>query len=266
VETFREGLYFDDVLSTPMSELAGRLEENARSGLTLKEALIKSIKETTKGVQRMSLRKGKKSRDDAGISKDNILDKRRNEKRVSSFVTPLPRTKDEYEERNEEFKNHPVWDLLPPTEYYDVTKHWDWTPETGHTPTAEMRAKEWDNPANVEEEPETTFGFINREIRRRHAESLPKVSSKSGKIPENYLDSRVSQKDTTFYEDETILLQDKAGHFPKGKDGSGKRRQKFSGSQNRQGSSSAKGQRKRAKALLGKHKAWRPYFCSFGAL
>jgi hypothetical protein len=82
VETFREGLYFDDVLSTPMSELAGRLEENARSGLTLKEALIKSIKVRTKGVQRMSLRKGKKSRDDAGISKDNILGKRRQEKRV----------------------------------------------------------------------------------------------------------------------------------------------------------------------------------------
>ena len=60
VETFREGLYFDDVLSTPMSELAARLEENARNGLTLKEALIKSVKETTKGVQRMSLRKGKK--------------------------------------------------------------------------------------------------------------------------------------------------------------------------------------------------------------
>jgi hypothetical protein len=56
-----------------LSELAGRLEENARSGLTLKEALIKSIKETTKGVQRMSLRKGKKGRDGAGISKDNIL-------------------------------------------------------------------------------------------------------------------------------------------------------------------------------------------------
>ena len=83
VETFREGLYFDDVLSTPMSELAGRLEENARNGLTLKEALIKSIKETTKGVQRMSLRKGKKSRDDAGISTSNILNKRRNKRSVS---------------------------------------------------------------------------------------------------------------------------------------------------------------------------------------
>ena len=83
LEPFREGLDFDDVLSTPLSELAGRLEENARSGLTLKEALIKSIKETTKGVQRMALRKGKKGRDDAGISKDNILGKRRKEKRVS---------------------------------------------------------------------------------------------------------------------------------------------------------------------------------------
>ncbi len=88
VETFREGLYFDDVLSTPMSELAGILEENARSGLTLKEALIKSIKETTKGVQRMLLRKGKKSRDGAGISKDNILGKRRQEKRVSFAKVP----------------------------------------------------------------------------------------------------------------------------------------------------------------------------------
>jgi hypothetical protein len=83
VETFREGLYFDDVLSTPMSELAGRLEENARSGLTLKEALIKSIKETTKGVQRMALRKGKKNRDSGSILKDNIMDKKRREKRVS---------------------------------------------------------------------------------------------------------------------------------------------------------------------------------------
>jgi hypothetical protein len=176
----------------------------------------------------MSLRKGKKSRDDAGISRSNILDKRRNEKRVSfdkvpeatfdenstimapgtsnrvekglseigkisnnyfdadkddvSTHTPLPRTKEEFDKRSEEFKNHPVWDLLSRTEYYDVTKHWDWTPESGHTPTDEMWAKEWDNLANIEEEQETTFGYINREIRRRRAESFPKVPSKSGKI------------------------------------------------------------------------------------
>ncbi len=41
------------------------------------------IKETTKGVQRMSLRKGKKSRDDAGISTSNIMNKRRVKKGVS---------------------------------------------------------------------------------------------------------------------------------------------------------------------------------------
>ena len=88
VETFREGLYFDDVLSTPMTELAGRLEENARNGLTLKEALIKSIKETTKGIQRMSLRKGKKSRDDAGISTSNIMSQKRGKKGVTFETEP----------------------------------------------------------------------------------------------------------------------------------------------------------------------------------
>ena len=76
-ESFREGLYFDDVLSTPVNQLAGRLEENARNGLTLKEALIKAIKETTNGVQRMSLQKGKKRNDDNGISTSNIISKKR---------------------------------------------------------------------------------------------------------------------------------------------------------------------------------------------
>ena len=88
VEAFREGLYFDDVLSTPMTELAGRLEENARKGLTLKEALIKSVKETTKGIQRMSLRKGKKNRDDAGISTSNIMNKKRNQHGVTFEAEP----------------------------------------------------------------------------------------------------------------------------------------------------------------------------------
>ncbi len=73
VEAFKEGLYFDDVLSTLVEELAARMEENSRNGLTLKESLIKAVKETTKGIQRLALRKGKKSKDAAGISKDNIV-------------------------------------------------------------------------------------------------------------------------------------------------------------------------------------------------
>ena len=81
-ESFREGLYFDDVLSTPVNQLAGRLEENARKGLTLKEALIKAIKETTNGVQRMSLKKGKKMNDDGGVSTSNIISKKRRKEEV----------------------------------------------------------------------------------------------------------------------------------------------------------------------------------------
>ena len=176
-------------MSTPLSELAGRLEENARSGLTLKEALIKSIKETTKGVQRMALRKGKKGRDGAGISKDNILGKRRKEKRVTFAKVP-----------------------------------------------------------------ETIFDEGSTIAGPRVSESKEKYQSNSGKMSEDFLESTGSPSDTIFDEDETILLQDKTEHLSKGKYKSGKMPPKFSGSQNRQGSTSAKGERKRAKAL-GKHKA-----------
>ncbi len=44
VETFKKGLYFDDVLSTPVEELAARMEKNSRNVLTLKESLIKAVK------------------------------------------------------------------------------------------------------------------------------------------------------------------------------------------------------------------------------
>jgi hypothetical protein len=189
VETFREGLYFDDVLSNPMSELAGRLEENARSGLTLKEALIKSIKETTKGVQRMSLRKGRKSRDDAGISKDNIMNKKRQEKRVSFAKVPEA----------------------------------------------------------IFDERSTIRGQLE-------SESEEKYHSNSGKMSDEFLESSGSPSGTIFDEDETILFRNKKEHIFQGKYKSRKVPPKFSGSQNRQGSSSAKGERKRARALE-KHKA-----------
>ncbi len=84
-ESFREGLYFDDVLSTPVSQ-SGRLEENARNGLTLKEALIKAIKEMTNGVQRMSLKKGKKQKDDDSVSTSNIISKKRR-RQIEKHVT-----------------------------------------------------------------------------------------------------------------------------------------------------------------------------------
>jgi hypothetical protein len=41
---------------------------------------------------------------------------------------------------------------------------------------------EWDNPANVEEEPETTFGYINREIRQKQAKSFPNCNRNQEKF------------------------------------------------------------------------------------
>ena len=137
----------------------------------------------------MALRKGKKGRDDAGISKDNILGKRRKEKRVTFAKVP-----------------------------------------------------------------ETIFDEGSTIAGPRVSESKEKYQSNSGKMSEDFLRSTGSPSDTIFDEDETILLQDKTEHLSKGKYKSGKMPPKFSGSQNRQGSTSAKGERKRAKAL-GKHKA-----------
>jgi hypothetical protein len=55
------------------------------------------------------------------------------------------------------------------------------------------------------------------------------LQSKSGKIPENYLDLTASREDTIFDEDETIMVQGKAGHLSKGIYEQGKIRKKFSG-------------------------------------
>ena len=95
-------------LSTPVEELAARMEENSRNGLTLKESLIKAIKETTKGVQRLSLRKGKKSKDAAGISRDNIVaGKRVAGKRVSFQDDP-----DSALASDDRLVTDPVWNVL----------------------------------------------------------------------------------------------------------------------------------------------------------
>jgi hypothetical protein len=89
---------------------------------------------------------------------------------------------------------------------------------------------------------------------RLESESEEKYQSNSGKMSGELLESSGSPSDTILDEDETILLRNKKELISQGKYKSGKMPPKFSGSQNRQGSSSAKGERKRAKAL-GKHKA-----------
>ncbi len=120
VETFKEGLFFDDVLSTPVEQLAARMEENSRNGLTLKESLIKAVKETTKGVQRLALQKGKKSRDVAGISKDNIVAGKRKDsarKPVSFQDTPdIAAAQD----GSEEVPDQMIDDLINANDKYEV--------------------------------------------------------------------------------------------------------------------------------------------------
>ena len=59
--------------------------------------------------------------------------------------TPLPRTWDEFQTSQSRFLHHPIWDLCSAQEYYKWTEGWAWNEQTGHTPTDEMRKKEWEN-------------------------------------------------------------------------------------------------------------------------
>ncbi len=55
----------------------------------MKESLIKAVRETTRGIQKLALRKGKKSKGAAEISKDNIVAGKRDAgKRVSFQDAP----------------------------------------------------------------------------------------------------------------------------------------------------------------------------------
>ncbi len=57
---------------------------------------------------------------------------------------PLPRTWEEFQAAQEQYREHPMWDLCAPQEHYKWTEGWKWDPVLGHQPTGEMRLKEWE--------------------------------------------------------------------------------------------------------------------------
>jgi hypothetical protein len=68
---------------------------------------------------------------------------------------PLPRTWDDFQTLQSQYRGHPMWDLFSPQEYYKWTKDWAWDQVAGHPPTEEMRKKEW--------EPQPTYKQIDLE-------------------------------------------------------------------------------------------------------
>jgi hypothetical protein len=56
---------------------------------------------------------------------------------------PLPRTWEEFQAVQEQYREHPMWDLCSLQEHYKWTEGWKWDPVLGHQPTDEMRLREW---------------------------------------------------------------------------------------------------------------------------
>jgi hypothetical protein len=57
---------------------------------------------------------------------------------------PLPRTWEDFMSVQSQYREHPMWDLCCPKEYYKWTEGWTWNQASGHQPTQEMRKREWE--------------------------------------------------------------------------------------------------------------------------
>ena len=176
--------------------MAGRLEENARNGLTLKRALIKAIKETTNGVQRMSLKKGKKQKDDGSISTSNIISKKRR-KQEEKHVT--------FEnEREATFEED---DLRATSKLMDNMSNV--TYGSGKIPKNYSESYDADKDdvgitGSSDENLETTFGYNTRETVQRDAEDMEDDISDSGKIAKNY--SNIDKEREAIFEENTLKM------------------------------------------------------------
>ena len=246
VEAFKEGLYFDDVLSTPVEELAARMEENSRNGLTLKESLIKAVKETTKGIQRLALRKGKKSKDAAGISKDNIVSCKRKDKagkRVSFQDTP---DIDMAQDGSESVHDQMMEDLINANDKYEAAIAMQ--PEANPKYISSSFDADDDDISD-----KAIFEDGGATKRRSILKSDPNILKRHEKIADNYSESSGGSSDTIFQDERTIGDRSDGKVLSKGNYDSRKMLDNFSDHNNSLKGSSSKRARRDSKAI-GKHK------------
>ena len=153
--------------------MAGRLEENARNGLTLKEALIKAIKETTNGIQRMSLQKGKKRNDDNGISMSNIISKKRR-KQEERHVTFGKERETIFDEKDLNDSSKTTENVF--NDQYDtrkISKNYSVSYDADEEDVGQMGSSDADS--------ETTFGYSTRETVQKDGEDMEEDISDSKK-------------------------------------------------------------------------------------
>ena len=246
VEAFKEGLYFDDVLSTPVEELAARMEENSRNGLTLKESLIKAVKETTKGIQRLALRKGKKSKDATGISKDNIVSCKRKDKAGKRVSFQDTSDIDMAQDGSESVHDQMMEDLINANDKYEAAIAMQ--PEANPKYISSSFDADGDDISD-----KTIFEDGGATKRRSILKGDPNILKRHKKIADNYSESSGGSSDTIFQDERTIGDRSDGKVLSKGNYDSEKMLDNFSDHNNSLKGSSSKRARRDSKAI-GKHK------------
>ena len=167
----------------------------------MKEALIKAIKETTNGVQRMSLKKGKKMNDGGGVSTSNIISKKRRkeeEKHVTfDNIKETTFKEDDLRTNSKSAKNM----------YNDtygsgkIPKNYSESYESDEDDVGKTRSSD--------AESETTFGYSTSEIVQEGGEDIEDDMSDSGKMGKNY-SNVVQGREAIFEENAPIMVQNHA--------------------------------------------------------
>jgi hypothetical protein len=86
VDSLHEGLYTDSVICSDADKIALEVEEEIKKGGSMKEALLKAIRKTSKTISNGGLARGKNKAATGDITDENIIESKRKKNRVEKFV------------------------------------------------------------------------------------------------------------------------------------------------------------------------------------
>jgi hypothetical protein len=86
VDSLHEGLYLDSVICSDTDKMVSEVQEVLNRGGTMKEALLKALRKTSKVVSEGGLSRGKNKAATGDVSNENVLVSKRKRNRVEKFV------------------------------------------------------------------------------------------------------------------------------------------------------------------------------------
>jgi hypothetical protein len=85
IDQLHEGIYTDSVLISDADKVILEVEEEISRGSTMKDALLKAIRKTSKTIQKGSLARGKNKKATGDVTSENILESKQKRQKVLKF-------------------------------------------------------------------------------------------------------------------------------------------------------------------------------------